>query len=327
MDADALRCPSCGAGLTPPSRFAREATCAFCATVVRLDPSRVYVRRFREAHAAWEDEGAALTIAGTRWRLGERLARGAVADVYRAARPRFPGERAVVKLLRSGGDLPVLDREWSTLTALSASTAPGAPTYAHRVPEPVVRGPVEGGAWTGHAAAVYRATPGFRATLVAVRARPPASLEQASIWVWRRVLEVLTFLHRAGYAHGAVLPEHVLVQDGEHGARLCGFGDAGRLGSERLTLPLSPPGLIADAGPVSARGDVQASARTIQWLLTGSATTTPAVPPAYAQVLRAAAAGELADAWALRERLSEVAALAYGGPRFLPLSHAEVHHG
>lgn len=327
MDADALRCPSCGAALTPPSRFARETTCGFCGTVVRLDPARVYARRFREARAAWEFATPALEIGGSRWVLGERLGRGAVADVYRASRPRFPTERAVLKLLRSAHDRPVLDREWATTQALAESSAPGAPSYTQRIPEPIVRGVVAGGGWAGHHAAVYRATPGFRASLAAVRARAPASLPQASIWVWRRVLEVLTFLHRAGFAHGAVTPDHVLVQDGEHGVRLVGFGDAAALGAPRLTVPLSPPGIVADEGPLSARGDVQASARTIQWLVGGSATATPAVPEAYARVLRDAAEGRLDDAWALRERLGQVAHLAFGAPRFLPLSFPEASHG
>lgn len=327
MDASALRCPSCGAAVRPPSRFAREAACGFCGTVLRLDPSRVRSARYKEAFAEWETPGPALEVGGTRWVLGERIGRGTVADVYRATRPRFPSERAVVKLLRVGGDLPVAAREWATTSALAVSDAPGAPAYTRRIPEPIVCGTVSAGGWSGHHAAVYRATPGFRLSLAAVRARPPARLAQASLWVWRRVLEVLTFLHRAGYAHGAVAPEHVLVQDGEHGARLVGFGNAARIGSARLTVPLSPPGLFPDEGPIGPRGDVVASARTVQWLLTGAATTPPDVPPPYARVLRAAAGGELDDAWALREELGAVARAAYGRPAFLPLSTPEVSHG
>lgn len=330
MAETVIRCPACGAPLVPPSRFARTMVCAFCAAVVTLDPSVVKVARFREARADWD--GLSLPrssiVGGKAWSLGALLGRGDVSDVFDGERlhgatggARPAGERAVVKVLRSESDLPVFDREWATLSAIVNSAAPGAPAFSRRVPEPVTRGVIEAGPLAGRHVLIVRATPTFRFTLQQIRRDGAPDMARASLWVWRRVLEILTFLHRAGLVHGAILPPHVLVQDDDHGARLVGFGNAGGPGSPRLTTSLDFATCYPSGEP-SAASDVIMSARTLLWLL-GDAQGPPAgLPAPYARTLADASRGAFSDAWALREHLGTIARQAFGAPAFCPLVSA-----
>lgn len=42
-------------------------------------------------------------------------------------------------------------------------------------------------------------------------------------WMWRRILVVLGYIHGAGVIHGAIFPEHVLIQPEQHGLVLIDF--------------------------------------------------------------------------------------------------------
>lgn len=327
MPESVLRCPGCGAPLTPPSRFARTVTCGFCAAVVQLDPSVVHVARYREARAAWDadDDPRCSLLAGRRWIIGERIGRGDFSDVFHGRRSRgaasgySAAEHVLFKVLRSEGDLPAFDREWHALTALAASAAPGAPAYTRRIPQPVTRGVIEQGPWAGKQVLVLLPTPSFRYTLQQVRAKGAPDLARASIWVWRRMLEILTFLHGAGVVHGAVLPPHVLIQDGEHGARLLGFGNAGVPGSRILSVSLDFEACYPSE-TLSVANDVTMSARTVLWLLGDPKQPPRGLPAEYARTLVDAASGAFPEAWALREHLGAVANRAFGAPTFCPLA-------
>jgi hypothetical protein len=46
----------------------------------------------------------------------------------------------------------------------------------------------------------------------------PGGLDARDVaWMWRRLLVALGLAHRAGIVHGAVVPDHVLIQPEEHG--------------------------------------------------------------------------------------------------------------
>jgi serine/threonine protein kinase len=284
-EAKILRCPACGAALAP-ARFARSVVCTFCGASVQVDPSAVSASLFRRAYAEWnapETYGHAgcLTLGQSHWVVRELLGRGEFSDVHLADRARWPTERVVVKTIRDPANAPRLDREWEILRKLHRSEAPGAETFSRLVPEPVVR---------GARAIAFRWAPGFRHTLEDVRRMPPGGVEpRVSVWMWRRILEILSFLHRSGVVHGAVVPAHILVENGEHGVRLAGYGAA---------RESRPPG-----------DDIRMSAAAIRGILGGS--------PALDALLREAETA--GDAWALRERIGEAARSLFGPPAFCPL--------
>ncbi len=340
--AQLLKCPHCSAPLSPPSRFARSVVCAFCAATVTLDHSAVSAARFREAHARWSSPAthgfAAWWSIGTgHWAVGALAGRGEASDVYFGLRARWPTERVLVKVLRSerAEDVGALSHEREVLEALQDSTAPGAASLTRRIPEPVAHGLVRGGPYEGRCALVLRHASGFHHTLEAVRARHSRGVDpRASVWMWRRILEVLTFVHASGWVHGAVLPQHLLIQDGEHGVRLVGYAAADRPGRalRRIASGYEPYYPQGRSGVLSPALDVAMSARCIAYALGGDPATgevPAAVPPPYASLIRSAAAGIDADegAWALRDRIGSVSAEVFGPPSFHPIEMPAVNAG
>jgi hypothetical protein len=247
-----------------------------------MDPSVVQAARFREAFARWQGEGALL--GGARWRIGNRIASGEISEVFLAERASWPSERAVLKVLRASEHAAQFENEWNVLSALGEHA-----DLAGRVPQPIARGVMADGAHAGARGLLLRHTPGFRRTFEDVRRAYPSGVDaRASVWMWRRILETLHFVHRAGFTHGAITPARLLVEDGEHGVLVVGFGRAVRGGDPS--------------------GDVRASARAIE----------PVVKDAPAPLL-ALLKDARGDAWALRERVGEVAGTLFGAPSFHPV--------
>ncbi|MCK6548019.1 serine/threonine-protein kinase [Myxococcota bacterium] len=303
----ALTCPQCGAALAPPSRFAREVTCTFCGSTVRLDPSVVSVARFREAHARWvrpESHGVRewLMIGGIGWAPLRALGRGALADVVLAKRARPPSEHAVVMILRDEADRARFDAKADVLERLRE-----AGHFVEQLPMISARGVITEGHARGRAAIVVRWSAGLVHRFDDVRrAFPHGVSPEAATWMWRRTLELLAHVHQLGFVHGAISHEHLLAHGSEHGVRLVGFGRAARIG--------------AGSGPATVDADVAASARVIAELLGGDARSLPpSVPrPLAALITRAAEHG--GGAWDLREEVGAVARATLGPPRFHPLS-------
>jgi hypothetical protein len=301
--------------------------CSFCQSTVQVDPSAVSSGVFRAALAAWnspETHGYTtyLTIGESHWATRHFIARGEISDVYLGERARAPTERVLLKLLREPEQTPLFDREWDVLHKLQQSSAPGAALFGTLVPQPVVRGLVESGPHRGRRAMAFRWATGFVRTLEAVRQAYPQGIDpRISIWMWRRMLELLAFLHRSGIVHGAVLPPHVLVENGEHGIRLVGYSAAGESGTPVATScsrfePFYP------ARRLSPRADVTMSARSIAFALGGAGPgdDVPAsVPEPLADLIRKVAADGEDDAWDVRETVGKVARVLYGPPRFHPL--------
>jgi hypothetical protein len=331
-----LKCPQCNGPLAP-SRFARSAVCAYCGATVQIDPASVSAATYREAFRAWNAPAshgfaAWLSIGESHWAPGPLLAHGEVAEVHQARRARWPSERAVLKVLRERKDAAVFDHEWEVLQAVRRSEASGADAILPRLPEPVVLGEIEAGAWRGSRAMVLRWAHGFEHTFEAVARANPRGIEpRASIWVWRRILEALAFVHASGFVHGAVLPPHLLVERGEHGVRLVGFGHA-----ERAAEPLRArvegfgsfyPAALSAGEPLLPSADLAMSARCVAALLGGdpaSGTLPAAVPEPVASLVRRVAGADPRRppefaAWALRERLGALAAEVFGPPAYCPI--------
>lgn len=62
------------------------------------------------------------------------------------------------------------------------------------------------------------------------RAYPNGVDPRASVWIWKRLLELLGWVHRAGYTHGAVIPHHLILHAKDHGVVLAGWSSVVRSG-------------------------------------------------------------------------------------------------
>ncbi len=303
---------------------------------MQINPSLVTAAKYREALRLWSSPAhhgysSWCSFGDGHWAIGALIARGEISDVYVAERARWPSERVLFKVLRDQEDAPLFEQEWRALGFLQKSTAKGADTFTTLVPQPVGHGVIQSGNHAGAGALVLRWSPGFVHTLEAARRAYPGGIEpRASIWMWRRILEVLSFLHRSGIVHGAVLPQHLLTQEHEHGIRLVGYScaDSPGTGLQAVNTRFEAfyPAEALKSQTLSLAMDVRMSARCIAFVLGADplAQKMPSsVPPSLAALVQSVASDDTdgasgEDAWALRERLGELAHALYGPPSFVP---------
>ena len=150
---------------------------------------------------------------------------------------------------------------------------------------------------------------GYWGSLAVLNSRYPQGLDpRHAVWIWRRLLEVLGFIHRSHWCHGDVRPEHALVHPQDHGIRLIGWRAA-----------------CAGASAQAQALDLMHSARVVQVLLGGSAPERmPQQVPAGLAELITRASEETAfcrqhGAVGLDALLKTMAAAAFGKPTFVPL--------
>lgn len=349
MPLVSLQCPNCGAPL-PPEAVSGTWVCAFCHNAIgvgaapRFDPDR-------EDDDIEKELGhlPRVVVAGQIYRLLGRLARGDSTDVFLGKRARRLTEMVVLKVLRSPADRDLLDREWRTLEHLAGSATPGAEHYARLLPQPVVRGTLIDPEGEDRPVMVYRYRSGFVHTLSEVMAVYGEGIDpRASVWMFRRVLGLLGWIHRSHFLHGAVIPPHLLVHPRDHGVVLVGFGSSQTYGAAASeSLAQSPPlkasagqrtgngGLIARSsafriyypddvwhGAPATRGtDLVMAARCIVSALGGDLTTLglpAAVPVPLAKILVPLAAGrvETDDAWEVMDLVITAAREAFGPPKY-----------
>ena len=329
----ALMCPQCNAPLAP-SRFARTVTCSYCGTTIKLDDTTVSAERFHKAFRAWNSPEsypipAWFSIGDSYWGSGEFITSGDISDVYAGLRARWPTELVIIKILRDLRDVIPFDREWEALQILQQSSAPGADLFSSLLPQPVMHGNISNGDHAGQRANIFRWSSGFNHTFEEViEVYPQGIPPRASIWVWRRMLETLSFIHNSGMVHGAVVPSHLLVQDNEHGVKLVGYTAADHPGKTLQTIsPRYASFYPKSMRSLSAQLDLTMSARCMIAILGGDPNTgalPKAVPSRLARLVQQTAesapgASTKADAWSLREELGAIAREVFGAPQFNPI--------
>ena len=332
----AMMCPQCNAPLAPHP-FARSVVCSYCGTTVRLDEASVSAAKFREAFRVWNSPktyqiSSWISIGESHWAIDNCIAHGEISDVYTGQRARWPTELVIVKLLRDRNNIDLFDNEWKSLQTLQSSDAPGADTFTTLIPEPIIHGDITSGSHAGGRVNVFRWASGFHHTFDEVlQAYPQGIPPRASIWIWRRILEVLSFIHRSGMAHGAVLPSHLLVQENEHGIRLVGYSGSGHFGEKLRAISNRfesfYPQSKRSRSTLTAQLDLAMSARCMVAILGGNPQTgtVPATVPAQlARIVQRIALTDPTgtpheDAWTIREELGEIANQVFGPPQFIPI--------
>jgi len=332
----AIMCPQCNAPLVAHP-FARSVVCSYCGAMVRFDESSVSAVLFHEAFRIWNSPqtygfSSWDSLGESHWSLNRLISQGETSDVYFGQRARWPTELVILKILRDPQNSQQLDNEWEVLQHLHGSTAQGADTFTTLLPQLVSHGKISAGQFTGRQANIFRWESGFRHNLAEViHAYPQGIPPRSSIWVWRRILETLSFIHASGMVHGAVLPSHLLIQENEHGIRLIGYSRAGQKG-EKVKVPSTEfESFILEASrslkTLTTQLDLMMSARCMAALLGGESITVslPAsVPPQLAEVIIRVAlidpeAGSSEEAWSIREELGRVADNVFGPPQFCPI--------
>ncbi|MES2597234.1 MAG: protein kinase family protein [Verrucomicrobiota bacterium] len=290
-----MKCGSCGA------LIAREGE------LVQRDTFRQALKRARQSmHAG---AGSEILCRGEHYALLQRLGSGEVSEVHLARRLGPMPFLATLKLSTTPLAAARYAREAEVLRELQSASDDGTAAYAaQRLPEVIAQGPVEDG--SGRLAIVLRHPTGFWGSLAAVGSRFPQGIDpRHAVWIWRRMLDLLYFIHAQGWAHGGISPEHVLVHPQDHGVWIVGWADAQKAASTKLKA-----------------ADLMRSARVVQVLLCGakSPDAMPAqVPPPLAALITRAAHDEsfcLSEgALGLDRLLLSTAREAFGPPVFVPL--------
>ncbi len=303
----ALNCPQCGAPL-PRMAIWRSVTCGSCGALITRSEAVVTRDSFRRAWQRARAEfgsGNTMECGGERYLLMQSLGDGEISQVYLAQRIGMQPFLATVKLSSAPSAAGRYAREAQVLRKLRE--ADGAADFF--LPQAVAQGAVEG--VKGQHALVLRHPNGFWGSLAALSERFPKGIDpRHAVWIWRRMLTVLGLIHRQGWRHGDVRPEHALVHPADHGVLVIGWAAAKE-----------------GAGPTEQAMDLMRSARVIQVLLCGvneGGGAPHGVPEDLAGLVKQAANDEAfcrsQRAEGLDAALKSVAQAAFGPPRFLTLT-------
>ena len=240
MSFIALTCPQCG-GVLPRQAVWRVVKCPYCGSMVTKNEDRVDVADFKKALALAKESippaSSSVSISGTGFRLMAQLGIGDHSEVYLAEKMHFIPERVVVKRSRNGEGESELRAEFDALTELQRIDSPGSAYYSQRLPRPVIFGK---DTHSSGCALALRQPIGFWGSLEDVMTRQPDGIEpRHAVWMWRRILEVLGFVHENGRVHGDVHPGHLLVNPGDHGVLLIGWNRSRRANGRDAAEDLS----------------------------------------------------------------------------------------
>ncbi len=292
-----LTCPSCGGPVTPST--AGVVTCTYCSRALlgAADASWELRTRVRE-----EDDSLDMRpwcrVDGQKFLVHGQLGAGETSDVFLGERARHPTERVVIKVWRSAGAVQPFAAEWNRLRMLARSEDRRAPVMTTLLPQLVTTGTLKSRARDGLPALVTRWRSGFQHTLVDVRRAHPAGIDaKTAVWIWRRLLDLLSWVHENGVVHANVRPEHVLVQPRDHGAVLVGWSRAALLGKGH-----------------EASDDIVGSAESLRFVLGR------ALPSPLQSVLDDAERGLEADASRLSAKVKDGAREAFGAPKYHPFT-------
>jgi serine/threonine protein kinase len=227
MDFISLTCPQCGGSLPRQARW-RMVHCPYCNSLVTRSDDVVQSARFHQsllnANESIPPAPHCINISGTKFRVLAPLGGGDHSEVYLAERMNRLPERVIIKCARHGVRSGQLSEENKILRALQSLETSGSPYFSQRLPQPVDVGNVDD---TGREVLVLRQPVGFWGSLEDVLHYHQSGVDaRHAVWIWRRILDVLSFIHDNGWSHGNLHPGHLLVHPSDHGILIIGWHQA-----------------------------------------------------------------------------------------------------
>lgn len=190
---------------------------------------------FLAKRAGWKQ----WTIGSEPFLIEGRLGVGSKSTVYRGRWAHNPTQGVIIKALDEAAEADMLAREAAVLTALANLEVTAADeVYRRRVHQIFLERSIavdETGA--EREALVFVEKPAYQFTLdELLDADPAGALPSRHVaWLGKRLLEFLGWLHRVGYVHRCLLPEHLLVNARDHQIALLDFSYAAKI-SDRMPL-------------------------------------------------------------------------------------------
>jgi serine/threonine protein kinase len=191
--------------------------------------------------------------------VGAKVAEGDVADLYESSTVRNAQNQSVVlKVARDRHDNDLLMKEAQLLTYLYPDTQKEEGLYAG-LPR-LLDSSLTGGLRFN---VLSRATD--HVSLEAVLAAYPTGLDfRDVVWMYKRILGMLGFVHAKGVIHGAVIPPHFMVHPVHHGGKLLGWSyglnfmalyEAQQAAAAAAVPPApAPPDVLGSVDPLRGMG-------------------------------------------------------------------------
>jgi serine/threonine protein kinase len=269
-----------------------------------------------------------IKTARTLYTIESGLAAGDYANLYRGFYVDKNNDRAdvLIKMARQPVDNDMLDNEAHTLTALHVATdklALASIQYP-AVLESFTTKP------ESRRTNVFKWREGYRPLNDIVATYPGGVDPRHFVWIWNRLLMLLSVTHQQGIIHGAVLPSHILVHPETHDLTLVGWTFAEKSKEHVKAISAGhhswyPPEVLSKR-PASAATDIYMAARSMVYILGGHGEAPVSVPAPFRRFLASCLiemqARRPSDAYALHEEFQEVARSVYGRRRFVRLELA-----
>lgn len=273
----------------------------------------------------WKAPAVVLTSdSKKKYEIKDTIASGDVADIYNAV---WDGNSYIVKASRVPEGIGALKREEEVLKALV--TAAGDKKVKYDLYLPAFCESFSIRDRIAKRVNVYRRQDGFY-TLDAVHRRHPQLDERHLVWIYKRLLSILGFVHQNGWVHGAICPSHLMVNAENHGIHLIGWGQSVKI-KEKITKGSSEfiswyPKEVRDKKPVGAATDLYMASLLMIWLSGGDVATwkpgsqvTPRIASFWKSNLLDSPNMRAGDAWELSDEFNKVVESIYGKPRFTHL--------
>lgn len=252
--------------------------------------------------------------------LAERLrATGEVCDIYEGTLPPPPTgiSEIALKIARHPSDNDLVENEAAILRALQeAATGHNHARYFPRLHSSFL---IRGAAKKTRRVNILPLYPRHVSLAEVIQAYPGYIDFRDAAWMLKRALEALGFVHRQGFVHGAVLPEHLLVHPTEHGAKVIGWGASVRTSTCVRAISTDyrhwyPPEILKKL-PATPASDIYLWARTALALV-GHVAPPRRLVSFLEGCLLQSPTRRPRDAWLLRDELSELLEKLVGPPAY-----------
>jgi len=146
------------------------------------------------------------------------------------------GTPCVMKVVTDPGDNDLLDQEAKTLLALWSSPIDGGNIFTRYLPRLVAGSQTSDGRAVNILASGEGVYGEYRSLEEIFEAYPEGVSPRHMAWMMNRMLEILSWLHRNGFVHGAVLPPSIMYRPYDHAGALWNWCYATEI-SKRKKLP------------------------------------------------------------------------------------------
>lgn len=173
------------------------------------------------------DEFTPITIGDRTYLIDGKIGEGDKCDVYRARWDHEPTERVIIKALVVPGDKDLFDREIAMLNGMRRYDDIDSEFFLRFIPKVSLAGHGRFPDGSVQPMVVLHDFHQFDWTLEDIRQKFPDGVHPRHVvWMMNRVTEFLSWLHAKRVVHGAILPQHLLVNVWTHRIKFLDWGYA-----------------------------------------------------------------------------------------------------